>query len=240
MSANQDDPRLEAVAKAIYGVKVKQAIDQMAGFKFDASDAVGLVTRLASESETAQVLIFYSYLDDRFQALLKLHMQHLDSKQNEDRLFGLNGPLSTFSSRIQLAYHLGWISDATRKHLDAFRKIRNEFAHRAFKTSSSDPVIAQHFSTLHFDIKSVLLSTFPNDKDEDMERLNTTLCRLVFLALNTFQELMIFPVAQAHQVHPNSIGAWANAPEQFKLFSRDMIRALLSAANLLDGPSPAD
>jgi DNA-binding MltR family transcriptional regulator len=46
-----------------------------------------------------------------------------------ESLVGRDGPLSTFSSKIRLAYAMGLIEDIERDDLDKLREIRNLFAH---------------------------------------------------------------------------------------------------------------
>lgn len=45
------------------------------------------------------------------------------------RLFRHNGPLSTFSARLDMAFALYLIGEKTRHDLDIIRDIRNDFAH---------------------------------------------------------------------------------------------------------------
>jgi hypothetical protein len=50
-------------------------------------------------------------------------------------------PMGTASARIKIGAALYWLSPTTYKNLELIRKIRNEFAHRPFRTSfDTDPV----------------------------------------------------------------------------------------------------
>ena len=169
----------DRVAKAIYDTQVKEARAHIDRLTFDPQEVEDLARRLQSESQTAQVLIFYSYLDDRIQQLIQLQLRPNQSKAEVDRLFGVNGPLSTFSSRILLAYHLAWLSQDIREKLDAFRKIRNEFAHRAFKIAIDDPSLKPHLAMLNFGIPA-MMDKANIDKGPLFDCL---LCQLVMLAL---------------------------------------------------------
>ena len=144
------------MAKAIYDTQVKRAREQIDTLTFDPEEVEDLARRLQKELQPAQVLIFYSYLDDRIQQLIQVQLRPNQGKGEMDRLFGINGPLSTFSSRVLLAYHLAWLSDGIRDKLDAFRKIRNEFAHRAFKVTIDDPSLKSHLATLSFGIPAMM------------------------------------------------------------------------------------
>ena len=52
-----------------------------------------------------------------------------------------NGPLATFSSKIDLAYSLALIDENVHQDLHLLKKIRNEFAHLPGKLSFENPKI---------------------------------------------------------------------------------------------------
>jgi DNA-binding MltR family transcriptional regulator len=138
-----------------------------------------------------------------FKNILSLHMRDLASQTAKDNLFGTNGPLNTFNSRILIAYHLGWLSIEQKERLDAFRKIRNEFAHRTFQMDFTNPRIASWVARLNYQSSGVF-----DRINKAVPRLTvqaTTLANMIILALYTFQELLIFPIANAHHVHPADV-----------------------------------
>jgi len=53
----------------------------------------------------------------------------VSSKKIEEELFKSNAPLSSFSSRIKMAYYLGKLSASARRDLETIRSVRNDFAH---------------------------------------------------------------------------------------------------------------
>ncbi len=203
---------VDRVAQAIYKTQVKQAREIIDQIEFEAKELPDLFLRLKDESETAQVLVFGSYLEDRVFSLIKARMLHMKSKKIEDSIFGSNGPLDNFGSRITLSYHLGWLSTANRSKLDAFRKIRNEFAHRAFKISFKNKNIADHFKRIDYDVSDFLKPiresfTKIGDSDpfissEDITTEQKYLCSLAILAARTFSDYLILPTAIAYQVNP--------------------------------------
>ncbi|MGE0421634.1 MAG: hypothetical protein AB7O88_05185 [Reyranellaceae bacterium] len=205
------DSATQALAQALTTVALKEANEALDRIHFDHSDFEDFIDRLHKESATAQVLIFYSYLDDKVQTLLEQHMIGLETTTAREALFGINSPLGTFSSRIRVAYHLGWISDATRARLEAFRKVRNEFAHRAFRVSIDDPAIVAQIKLIGDDtgvkIKDAIDST--RFLVQDLDEL---LCKLIFLAHRTFLELMIFPIAKRVRISPGLLGNRENPP----------------------------
>jgi len=224
------DAAVEAAAKAMYEFHVKEARAAVDQLRFDTAELREFAKRLRSESITGQILIFYSYLDDRILHLLKLHLKHLNTKVADDLLFGMNGPLSTFSSRVLLSYHLGWLSDEQKLRLDAFRKVRNQFAHRAFKVTLDDPQVASQLALLDYDLYSMLSNALPKE-NLDRSDINSILCKLVFLALKTFEDLLITPIAMTHHVHPQHVlGTRDDQPRVVHQLGTDMIHALLVAA----------
>ena len=78
-------------------------------------------------------------IDNYLGNLLRAHL--IEDKTVVPKLFTQYGPLSTFSSRTDLAYVLGLIDAETRREINLVRKIRNEFAHRHEPTSFEFPSI---------------------------------------------------------------------------------------------------
>lgn len=74
-----------------------------------------------------------------------------DALVERDILLDNNGPLTTFSSRIELSYLLGLIGEQTRRDLNLIRKIRNEFAHTSNPISFETESIRNRCLELHFD-----------------------------------------------------------------------------------------
>jgi hypothetical protein len=66
-----------------------------------------------------------------------LGKDHLESIFSD----GGNGPLSTFSAKIKLAYALGIVSAETRVQIERIREVRNHFAHHKDKVSFKHPSV---------------------------------------------------------------------------------------------------
>src|SRR5690349_18522305 len=71
---------------------------------------------LTSESDRGCALFAAAYLDVSLSDLL--YVSFIESKNIETDLFKGTAPLSSFSSRIKLAFYMGLISKATRRDLD--------------------------------------------------------------------------------------------------------------------------
>jgi len=226
------DDMVERAANAMINYQVQLARQKIDSFDFDAGRIIEIATKLLKESETAQILIFYSYLDDQIQQLMKLHFQHADSKSSHERLFGISGPLSSFGSRTLLSYHLGWITEKHKIRLDAFRSVRNAFAHRAFKISITDTIVATQLAKLDLDIRAMLSKTMTDGELSGCDP-NSLLCKLIALAMGVFRELVVFPVARQMQVSPHHIvGNFEDQPKLIKNMEFAMAEALLVAAGM--------
>jgi DNA-binding MltR family transcriptional regulator len=107
---------------------------------------------LSEETDRGCALMAAAYLDFELQRLLEATF--LENKKISKVLFDYNGPLSNFSSKIDIAYMMGLISDLARRDLHILRKIRNDFAHRHEKFDFEQTKISdrcnelQHLNTL--------------------------------------------------------------------------------------------
>ena len=82
---------------------------------------------LFAESERGCVLVAAAFIDELLSALLKTHFRR--DGGNAAELFEGHGPLSTFSSKIEISYQLELIDATQRSSLNMLRKIRNDYAH---------------------------------------------------------------------------------------------------------------
>lgn len=106
----------------------KQTQDSKSPPNFDPSQFFAALKR---ESERGQVILLTSQIDDLLKQILKAHLKpHRGKEDDDDKLFRLMGPLSSFSSHIEVAYRLGLISKASADCFDLLRDIRNDCAHQ--------------------------------------------------------------------------------------------------------------
>jgi hypothetical protein len=71
------------MADAAYKATVKKAREDVSKIDFETRLLVSLFLRLKDESETAQILIFSSYLEHSVRLLLKSRLRHLDSARED-------------------------------------------------------------------------------------------------------------------------------------------------------------
>lgn len=83
---------------------------------------------LKSESDRGSTILASIWIEN----LLERKLQALFTKgnsRNRQRLYDLNGPFSSFASKILAAYTIGWIDSDVFHDLELLRKIKNKFAH---------------------------------------------------------------------------------------------------------------
>jgi mannitol operon repressor len=80
------------------------------------------------ETDRGASILAGSMLDQKLKDILFDFL--IDGAPTKDLLNGNNAPLGTFSSRLNLAYSLGLISEYEYHDCNIIRKIRNDFAHK--------------------------------------------------------------------------------------------------------------
>jgi DNA-binding MltR family transcriptional regulator len=119
------------------------------------------------DSDRGAAIVGASYLDEILRVIIIGYLVD-DTKKNDKELFSGNGPLSSFSARINLCYRFGLISESERKILHGVRGIRNEFAHKLSGASFEDDNIRQRCLNLSVP-REMLMPDFipiPRDKNE--------------------------------------------------------------------------
>src|SRR5690554_5636874 len=87
-----------------------------------------MIANANRESDRGCSLILSANLDNRLRDLLESYFV-AQSSEKLNSIFQGNGCLSTFSSRITIAFSVGLLGDDERHDLDIIRAIRNDFAH---------------------------------------------------------------------------------------------------------------
>jgi DNA-binding MltR family transcriptional regulator len=89
-------------------------------------------------SSRAAIILAVAAVDDFLRIAIVMNMIGL-SRTDEERIFGGNGPLASFSSRVLIGYATGLISRKLRTDLDNLRQIRNAYAHKTLDMNLSNP-----------------------------------------------------------------------------------------------------
>jgi DNA-binding MltR family transcriptional regulator len=109
----------------------------------------GLIAK-QQESDRGLVIIGAAHLEDSLEQLLRdCCLSDADSAKNVvDPLFRVYAPLSTFSSKINVAFAFGIINEKLYKALELIRKLRNDFAHESETVTFLTPKYAARLRAL--------------------------------------------------------------------------------------------
>lgn len=121
---------------------------------------------LITESDRAIALMAAAFLEDFLARLISGRM--IANKSITTQMFEHNGPLGTFSAKIDTAYAFGLISKPVHKDLHLTRKIRNDFAHTAKPLEFTEHSIRSRCSEL-------TCGGIPPKKDHPKNRFNRTM-----------------------------------------------------------------
>jgi hypothetical protein len=229
------DEMVAAGAKAMYQAKVSRVQKIIAETNFEIVELPDIFVKLQSESETAQILIFSSFLEDKIEQLLRFQLKEKRSAVDDAAMFSGNGPLGTFSNRIMVAHQLGWLRDENKRRINLFRKLRNEFAHAAYRVSFSDAKIVSYFGNLKGDLEGFIARVGPLAKSQanlvlfDVDEIDLKtkyLCWLAILAHSVCMDLLLLPKCLAFEVDPADVSNTKTAPDVITDITRAMIGTL--------------
>ena len=115
-----------------------------------------MVALFENESDRGAAVLAGSYVENHLG--LYLRSKVIDPSV-ADRIFSSEGPLSTFSQRIDLAYAFGFISKEQWSDLHLIKKIRNYFAHHPKEASFDAKPVADWIGNL---IATRIKATMPD------------------------------------------------------------------------------
>lgn len=81
-------------------------------------------------SDRGAAIVAVSMLDLMLEDLIKGFLVNFKGNKEYKNIFSGNGPLSSFSNKIDMAFYMGLISEEERTKLNNIRNIRNLFAHQ--------------------------------------------------------------------------------------------------------------
>lgn len=111
----------------------------------DITDYHEMVEMFHSESDRGAVVLAGSYIENYLGIYLASKMT---DKSLENEIFGANGPLSTFSQRIDFSQDFGLLTKEQCGELRLIKKIRNHFAHHPKSASFSDEKVKNWVASL--------------------------------------------------------------------------------------------
>jgi len=142
-----------------------------------------LTNEFQNESDRAAAVLVAAYLDYLLGELIAAKMT-VEPEEVEKMLYQKgNGPLGTFSARINTAYCLGLLSKDELRDLNLIRKIRNDFAHQLIGMSFDTEIIANRCREL----KSAKVSGAP---DFSRDRFSKASIRLIVEIILKIREII--------------------------------------------------
>jgi DNA-binding MltR family transcriptional regulator len=105
---------------------------------------------LLHESDRGCVLVAHAVLDEAVELLLRGAFSKSEAimKASVMPMFAVNGPLSTFWSKLHLANSLELLSPAVYTDLEIMRRIRNRFAHQKAPVDFNDKSLVSDLEKL--------------------------------------------------------------------------------------------
>lgn len=117
-----------------------------------------LVQELDAQSDRGVAIVGVAWIEEALTAAIHAFLEK--NKSAWDRLFRKSGPLSSLSSKIDLARLLAMTSDAIHSDLHTLREVRNEFAH-AILDKNDQPL---SFETPHIKDKCMSLKCVKHEE----------------------------------------------------------------------------
>ncbi|HEX4407959.1 MAG TPA: hypothetical protein VH206_04210 [Xanthobacteraceae bacterium] len=100
-------------------------------------------------SHRAAAILAAAFVEDALRFVFKAKFRALRNKEYEE-IFGGNGPLSSFSSAINLGYALGFYGREAKSDLHVIRRVRNVFAHAMKPITFETPLIVREVAKLKY------------------------------------------------------------------------------------------
>lgn len=114
------------------------------------SEIIDFRETLDPETDRGCALMAAAYLDEQLKKILEKGF--VPHRKLHRKVFGPNGPVGTFSARIDFAYLLGYIGPKAHHDLHLIRAIRNDFGHTATPLTFDNPSIADRCRDLYYDL----------------------------------------------------------------------------------------
>lgn len=153
-------------------------------------EVIAFRTSITSETDRGAALMAAAFMDDKLKLLLEKKL--VQDKKISRRAFDFNGPLGTFSSRIDFSYLLGLLPKNAQRDLHTIRAIRNKFAHHAAPLSFENEEVKNLCDRLVFHgVKDVASGG---------SKFRRSVMGLLSLIMLTFEDLRPIEVATEYEI----------------------------------------
>jgi hypothetical protein len=114
-----------------------------------ATTFVKVMEELSAESQRGAAVLAFAWMDDELTRTLKrLFIPSTQSAEKADELFGVGRPIGDAATKIDVAYRLSILPEATCRSLHIFRKLRNDFAHLSTSITFETDSVRDRLRTL--------------------------------------------------------------------------------------------
>ena len=107
-----------------------------------------MLHELSNEKDRSSAILLGAEIDKVLYDVLNAYLLPEKGKTSSP-LLGIDGPLGTLASRIEVVYRVGLISPIMHRELQLLRKIRNHFAHTGVGISFDKSPISELVNSLH-------------------------------------------------------------------------------------------
>jgi DNA-binding MltR family transcriptional regulator len=114
-----------------------------------------LNAELDAESDRACIILMANILDDALKYRISKCLIFALTEAEFDKVFRFEGPLGTFSGRMEMACIFGFVDEYTYRRLDIIRELRNACAHSLRAMTFSDASIANVAKRLGHPVGSI-------------------------------------------------------------------------------------
>jgi DNA-binding MltR family transcriptional regulator len=130
-----------------------------------------LVESLRGESDRTLVVVWGSLIEDVLTEEIRRKLRPMDEKEEKDlKLYSFDGPIGSFSVKINVGYALQVIDEHTRAELHDLRHMRNACAHSFKPIGFSTPELATVMRRLFMPERKSFIRMPPDDTDAETLR----------------------------------------------------------------------
>ncbi len=130
------------------------------GIPDDNPETDRIISEILAQSDRGAAIIACGVLAEYLEHGISAKFRNI-SRRLRDKIFEGYGPLSTFASRVDLAYALDVISEPVYKDLLIIKTIRNQFAHSTNPIDFCSPEIAKNCANLQLYKNDIMLMDDP-------------------------------------------------------------------------------
>jgi hypothetical protein len=159
-------------------------------------EAADLQAELTGSSDRSAVITLSVFLDDAVEFLLATNIRRQNTKPEFDNAFRFEGPLGTFSARIEIAYLFKLIDETLRDQLNNIRELRNACAHSKRPITFATPELANVCKRILYPKGTFRLQ---GDTPADLRGAFTAECLLLYGVLTVGRDEAMKLVAESYK-----------------------------------------